>query len=297
MSEDLGAPACAAPDFAPRPPKLVFPENACDCHAHILGPVSQFAYARDRVYTPPDCLLPAYTHLLKTLSLSRAVLVQPSVYGTDNRVMLRALADAGSSMRGVAVVDSSVSDATLESMHAAGVRGVRVNIVDVKEGAGALPIDGLRALAKRVAPLGWHMEFLLHVDQFPNLDMDLANFPVDVVFGHLGYMRTDRGIDAGGFQALLRLLADGTAWVKLTGPYRISTLAMPHADVDAFAQALVVAAPDRIVWGTDWPHVMVKGAMPNDADIADMLTNWLPDEAIRHRVLVENPARLYGFDG
>ena len=297
MSEDLGAPACAAPDFAPRPPKLVFPENACDCHAHILGPVSQFAYARDRVYTPPDCLLPAYTHLLKTLRLSRAVLVQPSVYGTDNRVMLRALADAGSSMRGVAVVDSSVSDATLESMHAAGVRGVRVNIVDVKEGAGALPIDGLRALAKRVAPLGWHMEFLLHVDQFPNLDLDLANFPVDVVFGHLGYMRTDRGIDAGGFQALLRLLADGRAWVKLTGPYRISTLAMPHADVDVFAHALVAAAPDRIVWGTDWPHVMVKGAMPNDADIADMLTNWLPDEAIRHRVLVENPARLYGFDG
>lgn len=297
MSEDLGAPACAAPDFAPRPPKLVFPENACDCHAHILGPVSQFAYARDRVYTPPDCLLPAYTHLLETLSLSRAVLVQPSVYGTDNRVMLRALAQAGSSMRGVAVVDSSVSDATLESMHAAGVRGVRVNIVDVKDGAGALPIDALRALAKRVAPLGWHMEFLLHVDQFPNLDLDLANFPVDVVFGHLGYMRTDRGIDAGGFQALLRLLADGTAWVKLTGPYRISTLAMPHADVDAFALALVAAAPDRIVWGTDWPHVMVKGAMPNDAEIVDLLSNWLPDEATRHRVLVENPARLYVFDG
>lgn len=225
------------------------------------------------------------------------MLVQPSVYGTDNRVMLRALAQAGSSMRGVAVVDSSVSDATLESMHAAGVRGVRVNIVDVKDGAGALPIDALRALAKRVAPLGWHMEFLLHVDQFPNLDLDLANFPVDVVFGHLGYMRTDRGIDAGGFQALLRLLADGTAWVKLTGPYRISTLAMPHADVDAFALALVAAAPDRIVWGTDWPHVMVKGAMPNDAEIVDLLSNWLPDEATRHRVLVENPARLYVFDG
>lgn len=296
MSEDLGAPACAAPDFAPRPPKLVFPENACDCHAHILGPVSQFAYARDRVYTPPDCLLPAYKHLLKTLSLSRAVLVQPSVYGTDNRVMLRALADAGSSMRGVAVIDSSVSDATLESMHAAGVRGVRVNIVDVKDGAGALPIDALRALAKRVAPLGWHMEFLLHVDQFPMLDRDLADFPVEVVFGHLGYMRTDQGVDAAGFQALLRLLQRGRAWVKLTGPYRISTSAMPHADVDTFAHSLVATAPDRILWGTDWPHVMVKGAMPNDGDIADLLGAWLPDATTRHRVLVENPTRLYGFD-
>ncbi|MDH5265474.1 MAG: amidohydrolase family protein [Betaproteobacteria bacterium] len=272
-----------------------FPALACDCHAHILGPASGFAYSPDRVYTPPDCLLPDYRAMLATLGVERAVLVQPSVYGTDNTVMLKALREAGSAFRGVAVVDWTVGDAVLGDLHALGVRGVRVNVVDVKEGGGELPLERLRGLARRIAPRGWHLELLAHVDGFPALDRDLADFPVEVVFGHLGYVRTGRGIDAPGFRALLRLLESGRAWVKLTGPYRISAGTMPHADVAAFARELLRAAPDRVVWGSDWPHVMVKGAMPNDGDLADLLAGWIPDEALRRRVLVDNPARLYGF--
>ena len=295
MTAGPGAPPCAPPDFAPRKPRTGFPALACDCHAHILGPASRFAYSPDRVYTPPDCLLPDYRAMLATLGVERAVLVQPSVYGTDNTVMLDALREGGPAFRGVAVVDWDVADREIESLHALGVRGVRVNVVDVKEGGGVLPVERLRGLARRVAPLGWHVELLAHVDEFPALDRDLADFPADVVFGHLGYMRTDRGAHAPGFRALVRLLAAGRAWVKLTGPYRISAGAMPHADVTAFARELVRAAPDRVVWGSDWPHVMVKGAMPNDGDLADLLPDWIPDEALRRRVLVDNPARLYGF--
>jgi predicted TIM-barrel fold metal-dependent hydrolase len=170
-----------------------------------------------------------------------------------------------------------------------------VNVVDVKEGAGVLPLEPLRELATRVAPRGWHLELLAHVDGFANLDRDLADFPVEVVFGHLGYMRADRGVQAPGFRALIRLLEAGRAWVKLTGPYRISAGPLPHGDVVPLAHALLQAAPDRVVWGSDWPHVMVKGAMPNDGDLADLLPAWIPDAELRRRVLVDNPARLYGF--
>ncbi len=176
--------------------------------------------------------------MLATLGVERAVLVQPSVYGTDNTVMLQALREAGPAFRGVAVVDWDIADREIESLHALGVRGVRVNVVDVKEGGGALPVERLRGLAGRIAPRGWHVELLAHVDGFPALDRDLADFPADVVFGHLGYMRTERGAQAPGFRALVRLLEAGRAWVKLTGPYRISAGAMPHADVAAFAREL-----------------------------------------------------------
>lgn len=290
------APACAPPDFRPRKPKLVLPRLSCDCHAHILGPASRYAYSAARVYTPPDCLLSDYRHMLATLGVERAVLVQPSVYGTDNTAMLDAIRAAGPSFRGVAVVENDVSDAALRELDEAGVRGVRVNIVDVKDRKpGTLPIESLRELANRIQPLGWHMEFLLHVDEFPALDRDFADFPVDVVFGHLGYMRTDKGIEAPGFQALLRLLKAGRCWVKLTGPYRISTAVLPYPDVIPFTRALTTANPQRILWGTDWPHVMVKTTMPNDGDLADLLSEWLPDAKLREQVLVRNPEILYGF--
>ena len=289
------APPCAAPDFAPRQPQLKVPAGSCDCHAHILGPAARFPYSDERVYTPPDCLLADYRAMLTALGLARAVLVQPSVYGSDNRVLLNALDAMQGAWRGVAVVEPDVSASALQEMHAAGVRGVRVNVVDVQSNKGVLPLKQLRGLAERIAPLGWHMEFLLHVHEFPRLDEQLAGFPVDVVFGHLGYLPTQLGIGDAGFQALLRLLQAGRAWVKLTGPYRISGSKLPYADVAPFAHALLDAAPRQIVWGSDWPHVMVKGAMPNDGDLMDMLSTWIPDPSIRHQVLVSNPERLYGF--
>ena len=291
----LNAPECAAPDLAPRKPRLALPAQACDCHAHICGPASRYPYWAGRVYTPPDCLLPAYRHMLATLGVERAVLVQPSVYGSDNSALIDALRAAGPSFRGVAVVEDTIAEVTLRELHAAGVRGVRCNIVDIVEDKGKLPLALLERLARKIAPLNWHIELLLHADEFPTMDRAFADVPVDIVVGHLGYQRTERGTADPGFQALLRLMQARKAWVKLTGPYRISACAMPHADTVPFAHALLTAAPERVVWGTDWPHVMVKGPMPNDGDLCDLLADWVPDAHLRKRVLVDNPAALYGF--
>jgi 2-pyrone-4,6-dicarboxylate lactonase len=289
------APLCAPFDPAPRRPRIAMPPHACDTHAHVCGPIATHPYSERRVYTPPDALLPAYRHMLETLGIERAVLVQPSVYGTDNGVMLQAMAALGlDRCRGVAVVDDDLSDGDLERLHHAGVRGVRVNVVDVAEGKGVIPMSSLARLASRVKRFGWHVEFLMHADDFPDLDRQFADFPVDIVLGHLGYMKTDKGVAQPGFQAMLRLMRRGKCWVKLTGPYRISGQPLPHADTVLYATALLDAAPERVVWGTDWPHVMVKTPMPNDADLADLLLDWVP-ERLRKQVLVENPAKLYGF--
>lgn len=272
------------------------PSFACDTHAHVLGPAAQYDYSPARVYTPPDCLMTDYRHMLDTLGVNRAVLVQPSVYGTDNSAMLDAMKTDPQRLRGVAVVDPAIGDAELKALDKAGVRGVRVNIVDVKDRKpGTLPMEMLRPLAARVAPMGWHMEFLMHADEFPDMDKTFADFPVPIVLGHLGYMKTALGLEAPGFLALRRLLKAGKAWVKLTGPYRISGQPLPHADTVPYAHALLKANADQVIWGTDWPHVMHKGATPNDGDLTDLLLDWVPDEAQREQVLVANPARLYGF--
>lgn len=289
------APLCAGPDPAPRPPAQPLPKGAWDCHAHICGPARAFAYAPERIYTPPDALLPDYLAMLDILGIERAVLVQPSVYGTDNTVLERALKSLGDRGRGVSVVDEGISDAELERLHGLGVRGVRLNLVDVAEPTGSLPLERARAIAARIRPLGWHVEFLVHVDEVPGLDQLFADFPTDVVFGHLGYVRPGQGPDVPGFKALLRLLAERRAWVKLTGPYRISAGGPPYADAAPFARALFETAPGRLVWGSDWPHVMVTGEMPNDGVLCDLLREWAGDDALARKVLVDNPAALYGF--
>lgn len=289
------APFCAAPDFAPRKPRIVLPPLSCDCHAHVCGPGSRYPYTSNRVYTPVDTLYSAYQEMLTALGVQRAVLVQPSVYGADNRAMLDALQIAGPNYRGVAVVEPDIGDEELALLHIVGIRGVRVNAVDVKAGKGVIDLDALRPLASRIKHLGWHMEFLLHVNEFPKLEATFSDFPVDVVLGHLGYMPTSMGIETPGFQGLLNLMRAGRAWVKLTGPYRISAQPLPYSDVNEFAHCLIETNADRVVWGTDWPHVMLRGQMPNDADICDLLPGWIPDEKIRERVLVRNPERLYDF--
>jgi 2-pyrone-4,6-dicarboxylate lactonase len=234
--------------------------------------------------------------MLDMLGVERAVLVQPSVYGTDNTVMLEAMKTAGNRMRGVAVVDEDISDEELKALDAAGVRGVRVNIVDVKDRKpGTLPMAALKKLAQRIAPMGWHMEFLMHADEFPDLDRQFADFPVDIVLGHLGYLTIGKAPEDAGFQALLRLMKSGKAWVKLTGPYRVTAAPLPYPDTMPFAKALLEANLERVIWGTDWPHVMLKGTMPNDGALADVLFDWIPDPTLRQQVLVRNAEKLYGF--
>lgn len=299
-ADDYGAtadaPLCAPPDGDPRTPRIALPAGACDCHAHICGPAARYPYSPQRIYTPPDALPADYMAMLAKLGVARAVLVQPSVYGTDNAAMLDAMAAAGPRYRGVAVIDEAASDDELARLDAAGVRGIRLNLVDVASPTGEIPLDDARRLAARVAPLGWHVELLIHADDYPDLDAMFADFPTDIVLGHLGYMRPGQDIAAPGFEALLRLLGGGRCWVKLTGPYRISAGDLPYADVTPFARALVDAAPDRLLWGSDWPHVMVKKAMPNDGDLCDLLDDWIPDADARKKVLVDNPAALYGFE-
>lgn len=289
------APYCAAYHSNPSAPTHPFPAGACDTHAHICGPEASVPYHPARIYTPPDALLPAYEHMLRTLGVTRMVLVQPSIYGEDNHVMLKAMRETSMPARGVAVVPMEMDTAALEELHRAGIRGVRFNLVDVKDPKAGIPLAAITAFAERIRPLGWHVEFLVHVDDYPDFGTIFRNFPTDIVVGHLGYFRPGCTPDHPGFRGLLDLAEAGRCWVKLTGPYRITAVDLPYADVDPFAAALVDRAPDRLLWGTDWPHVMMKKTMPDDGHLADILARWVPDGGLRQRILVDNPERLYQF--
>ena len=294
---EASIPICPGPDPAPRPSKLNVPPRACDTHAHLFGPATRYPYSPSRGYTPPDATLESFLHLHQTLGIDRAVLTQPSVYGTDNRAILDAVAQTGDRMRAVVAVEEGVSDQEIERLHAAGARGIRINLVD----KGGMPFESLASvehMGHRIKAFGWHIEVLIHVSEFPDLRPTLGAMPVDVVVGHLGYMPTAQGLDNPGFQDFLALLRDGRCWVKLTGPYRITGLeTTPYTDVVPFAHVLIDAAPNRILWGTDWPHpTLFNKPMPNDGDLLDHLAEWVPDEQVRNRILVDNPAALYGFD-
>ena len=292
------APLCAAPDRNPRAPHAAFPPYACDTHAHIFGPAAQFPYVAERIYTPPDSTYDDYRKLLTALGVQRAVLVQPSVYGSDNTAMLDAMRQFGPGVRAVAVADPGIGRIEIEALHEAGVRGLRFNVVDRRENKNVVPADMLREVAARIAPLGWHIELLVNVDEAPQFAKAVADIPVPIVLGHLGYPKSGaRDWTAHpAFADLLRLLDGGRCWIKMTGPYRISSAPdVPYDDVDAAARKLAAAAPQRLIWGTDWPHAMKKKRMANDGEMADLLERWVPDARTRARILVDNPAELYGF--
>ena len=232
------------------------------------------------------------------LHIDRAVLVQPSVYGTDNRAMLAALKQYPEQFRGVAVISSNPNDTTekeLENLHQAGVRGIRCNIVDVADPSAGLPMENLKALANKIKPFGWHIELLMHVNEYPNIASIFKDFPVDLVFGHFGYSHAKHSANDKGFQGLLELLKSGRAWVKMTGPYRISDGDLPYADMHPLNDAVIAANPKRLIWGSDWPHVMVKKQMPHDADLCDLLGDWASDPNLKKSILVDNPCMLYDF--
>lgn len=297
MAEQEQPPLCAAHDPAPRKPKFTVPAGACDCHAHVFGPGRTYPFIPHGLYTPADALSADYRHMLDALGLERGVLVQPSIYGTNNQAMLDTMALDPVRLRGIAVLPYDVAEGEIEHLHRLGVRGVRCNIVDLKFDKGILPIDQLKSLAARIKRFGWHVEFLMHVNEFPDLDRQLAGFPAPVVFGHLGYVPTREGLGTSGFKAMLNLLEDGKAWVKLTAPYRLTLSEMPYPDVDATARMLVEQVPTRLLWGSDWPHTFIKTGMPNDGDLMDLFARWVPDAALRKRILVDHPAELYDFPG
>ena len=290
-------PVCQGPDPDPAQAGFEIPAGAIDCHAHIFGPPEAYPFSPARGYTPPEASLDAYLALHKALGgIDRAVLTQPSVYGVDNSCMLDAVDKMNGRFFAVVAVDATVTDKQLQQFHECGARGARVNLVD----KGGNPFNNAHALQKftdRIKDMGWHLEVLIKVHEFDNLYETMSKMAVDVSFGHLGYMKTDNPISHPGFQALLNLLRDGNSWIKLTGTYRITTSpSTPYDDVKPFAQALIAANEDRIVWGTDWPHPVFKGNMPNDGALMDQLADWAPDEALRKKILVNNAESLYGFE-
>ncbi len=289
-------PFCLGPDANPRPPAMPMPAGACDSHAHVFD-AARYPYQATRGYTPPDNGIDKLLALHDVLGISRGVITQASVHGTDNRAVLDAADAYPERLRAIVAVSEGVTEAEILAMHAQGARGIRVNLVD----RGGMPFKSMAsvaAVADILRPMGWHIELLVHVEQKIAELRELAEatrLPISV--GHIGYTKPSAGGMAHpGYSEFLAMLRDGQFWVKLTGLYRISAeKEFPYSDSHAMARAVIAAAPDRILWGTDWPHVSHYGAMPNDGDMLGLLAEWARDAAVREKILRDNPAVLYGF--
>lgn len=288
---------CPGPDPHPCKPAMAMPDGACDTHFHVFD-AARYPYQAVRGYTPPDNDIDVALALHDALGLSRGVAIQASVHGTDNRAVLDAAAAHPDRLRAIVAVSEGVTEAEIAAMHAKGARGIRVNLVD----RGGMPfrsLDALAEVAEVLRPFGWHVELLVHVEEMAAELRKLAEtmrLPVSV--GHIGYTKVAKGGMAHpGYREFLAMLRDGLLWVKLTGLYRISAEpAFPYSDTAEMARAVIEAAPDRILWGSDWPHVShFHGVMPNDGDVLGLLAQWAPEEAERTKILRDNPARLYGF--
>lgn len=270
-------------------PNLKAPPLAADCHHHIYD--HHFPAAPEATLHPADATVADYRLLQQRLGLARNVVVQPSTYGTDNRCMLAALAAFGATARGIAVVRPEVSQGDLRKMNAQGVRGIRFNLVQ----AGATTIEMVEPLARRITDFGWHVQMHMLGDQIAEQEALLRRLPTPIVFDHLARIPVPAGVNHPAFRVVRGLLEDGRGWVKLSGAYQDSRTGAPdYADVGAVARAYVVAAPERCVWGSDWPHPTEK-VKPDDAVLFDLLANWAPDPATRELILVKNPEILYGF--
>ncbi len=276
-----------------RKPRLITPPKACETHSHIFGPADK--YPRFPGRRPPNwtASLDAYQAMLRRLGMERCVIVQPSLYSTDNRCTLDAIRDLGlSRSRGVAVTKKDVSPKELQRLHDAGVRGLRFYLI----------VDDFRMsdapeMARRIAPFGWHLQVQDRGNWLPGAIPILEKLPVDIVIDHVGRTPPENGVNDPGFGALLRFIETGRCWVKISAPYLASSDGPPrYADVGEKVRALVSVRPDRLVWAANWPHPNhTPGNKPEEADCLDVLLDWVPDAAIRNAILAENPAKLYDF--
>lgn len=287
-------PACEPPDRNPNKPQMNVPAATVDCHAHVFEPDGPSPVDPNRIYSPSVATLQQYDELHKVLGVSHGVIVQPSIYGTDNRTTLSAVESSADRLRAVVVVDEDVSVEQLAEFHQSGARGVRVNMLF----ASSARLGNIRKLAKTIHALerGWHLQILTDVSAHEDLYEFVNSLEIPVVFDHIGHMPKNTGIDNPGFQTMLKLLGDGQCWVKLSASYRITAKPeLPFTDVDALVHALVAENPEHLVWGSDWPHPQFSGNMPNDGPLLDELARWVPDEELRNRTLVENAHSLYDF--
>ena len=271
-------------------PGLIPPKGSVDSHMHLYD--DQYPAAPDAILRPPNASLTDYQSLQQRLGMSRMVIVTPSTYGTDNRCMLDGLLRSRGAARGVAVVDGAVSDAELERLHKAGVRGIRFNL-----SFGGAALSDLESLAARVNELGWNVQIVAPGTQLTDLESRLSKLPSRLVIDHMGHVPQPAGIEAPAFKTIAHLLDTDRVWVKLSGPYiRSQTGAPSYADVGTVASALVRMKPERLLWGSDWPHPTMQQKKPDDAQILDLLAQWAPNEADRNTILRDNPVALYGFE-
>ena len=274
-------------------PKLRAPDNAADCHMHIYDP-ARFPMPPSPRVAPNNAALPQYRLLQQRIGTTRVVIVTPRNYGTQNNATLTAIGEVGPNARGVAVLHPTVTDAELKQLDRAGIRGIRFSLGD--PATAVVTSDMIEPLAKRIAALGWHIQFNMSGDQILSLSDLLRRLPVPIVFDHLGSPPLPAGTSHASHQIIRRLLDEGRAWVKLSGAYLNSKLGPPYPEATLIAQSFVKAAPERLVWGSDWPHPTAPGPRkPDDAQLFDLLLDWAPNAETRHHILVENPERLYGF--
>ena len=290
MSTAAAPKAILPPDPHPVKPKYAPPPGACDGHCHVFGPAAQFPYSANRSYTPADAGRERLAALHKHLGLSRAIIVQASCHGTDNSAMLDAIAHSNGTQRGVAMVKPDVTDKELERLHAAGVRGARVNFV--AHLGGAPDMQAVDAVIARITPFGWHIQLHMDAHDIASYRGFLDALRVPFIIDHMGRPEAKLGVTQDAFVQMLNLMKNPLAWTKVSGPERISSAGKPFHDAEPFVRALIAAAPDRILWGTDFPHPNVK-LMPNDGELVDLFAKFCDDDALRRKILVDNPTRLY----
>lgn len=274
------------------------PQGAWDCHAHIFGPADKFPYTPGRGYTPPDAPAENFIGLLDRLGCARGLIVQGNAHGYDNRVLLDALARYPQRLRGVAITDTRIKPETLRDWHALGMRGLRFHLFPQRPNyVRGVGLDVFEVFRKTMADLGWVMQIFCDPSMLPDTAPALRGISRDmpVIVDHYGMLPAPRGAGDPNFQALLRLVGDGHVHVKVSAPYRLSAQYPDYADVRALHDALVAANPERLMWGTDWPHPSIDAAvMPDDGHLLDLLMQWTPDEGTRRKILVETPERLFG---
>ena len=271
-------------------PRLAAPGGTCDCHVHIYDPAVPLAAAG--LSAPAWATLEAYRELCRRLGTERTVIVQPNAYGTDNSVTLAAIAALSPTARGIATIDRNIEESEIERLTQAGIRGARFHMLP----GGFLSWDDLEPMAARVAQFGWHVQLQMDGRLLHEREAVLKHLPCPLVIDHVGKFLEPVPVEHPGFRSLLRLLEGGRCWLKLSAPYEVSKAGPPlFADVGALAKAAVRAAPERMVWASNWPHVSRKEALPDDAMLLDLLIDWVPDERQRKAVLVDNPSTLYGF--
>ncbi len=297
----------AKPSQPATPVNFDVPAGACDCHTHIHGDSEKFPFFAGRVYTPETALPEEMAALHKSLHIERVVIVTPSVYGTDNAATLYGMKARGADARGIAVIDEKTPESALDAMHGAGVRGIRINLATSGVSDPAVAGARLQAAIDRVKGRNWHVQIYSNLKVISALKEQCAASPVPLVFDHFAGAQAALGLDQPGFADVLDLVRSGKAYVKISGAYRASKAAPDYNDVAPLAQALIAANPERIVWGTDWPHpdsVTPPGKKPTDVTpllaiddgrLLNLLPVWAPDATVREKILVANPARLYGF--